>query len=49
MEIFHLQVFFQLMHMIKDTPPNPQGIMDLSSDDENCFLAFPASSSTGHV
>lgn len=39
----------RILHMIKDTPSNPQGIVDLSIDDNNCFLAFPASSSTGHV
>uniref|UniRef100_A0A915NIP2 WD repeat domain phosphoinositide-interacting protein 2 n=1 Tax=Meloidogyne floridensis TaxID=298350 RepID=A0A915NIP2_9BILA len=38
----------RILHMIKDTPSNPQGIVDLSIDDNNCFLAFPASSSTGH-
>ncbi|CAK5090878.1 unnamed protein product [Meloidogyne enterolobii] len=32
-----------------DIPSNPQGIVDLSIDDNNCFLAFPASSNTGHV
>jgi autophagy-related protein 18 len=35
--------------MIKDTPLNPQGIMDLSNDDSSCYLAFPGSSTTGHV
>ncbi|CAK5090873.1 unnamed protein product [Meloidogyne enterolobii] len=39
---------FQLRQSL-DIPSNPQGIVDLSIDDNNCFLAFPASSSTGHV
>ncbi|KAL3110382.1 hypothetical protein niasHT_011820 [Heterodera trifolii] len=39
----------KIMHMLKDTPPNPNGIVDLSIADSNCFLAFPCSSSTGHV
>ncbi|KAI1714866.1 WD repeat domain phosphoinositide-interacting protein 2 [Ditylenchus destructor] len=39
----------RLMHMIKDTPLNPQGIMDLSNDESACYLAFPGAPGIGHV
>ncbi|KAI6225253.1 WD repeat domain phosphoinositide-interacting protein 2-like protein [Aphelenchoides fujianensis] len=39
----------RLLHVIKDTPANPLGLVDLSADENNCYLAYPGSSSTGHV
>lgn len=38
----------RLLHMIKDTPSNQNGIIDLSNDQKS-YLAFPSNSSTGHV
>jgi autophagy-related protein 18 len=38
----------KLLHTI-DTPPNPTGIAALSSNKENCYLAYPASEDKGEV
>lgn len=35
--------------MIKDTPPNPLGLIDLSANEQQCYLAYPGSSTNGHV
>ncbi|CAD5205778.1 unnamed protein product [Bursaphelenchus okinawaensis] len=39
----------QLLHVIKDTPANPLGLIDLSPNEESCYLAYPGSATTGHV
>ncbi|KAI6204109.1 hypothetical protein M3Y94_00634300 [Aphelenchoides besseyi] len=39
----------RLLHVIKDTPSNPLGLLDLSADENNCYLAYPGSAATGHV
>lgn len=39
----------RLLHMIKDTPPNPLGLIDLSANEQQCYLAYPGSSTNGHV
>ncbi|UYV62183.1 WIPI2 [Cordylochernes scorpioides] len=36
------------LHTIRDTPPNPNGLMALSAD-ENCYIAYPVSCSAGEV
>jgi len=35
--------------MIRDTPTNRDGLIDLCSSDSNCYLAYPGSATNGHV
>lgn len=37
-----------LLHTIRDTPPNPNGLFALSTAD-NCFLAYPGNKDVGEV
>lgn len=37
------------MHVINDSPPNKQGIIDLSSDHDPGYLVFPGNNNTGLV
>ncbi|KAI4456779.1 wd-repeat protein interacting with phosphoinosides wipi -related [Holotrichia oblita] len=39
----------KVLHTIRETPPNPQGLCALSIDNDNCFLAYPGSSTIGEV
>nr|CAB3267750.1 WD repeat domain phosphoinositide-interacting protein 2-like [Phallusia mammillata] len=39
----------KVLHTIRDTPPNPQGICALSAHTENALLAYPGSPNTGEV
>ncbi|XP_073976936.1 autophagy-related 18a isoform X2 [Rhodnius prolixus] len=39
----------KVLHTIRDTPPNPNGICTLCTDSENCYLAYPGSSTIGEV
>lgn len=39
----------KVLHTIRDTPPNPKGLCALSSTRDNCYLAYPGSSSVGEV
>ena len=43
------QLFSQVLHTIRDTPPNPRGLCALSINSDNCFLAYPGSTTTGEV
>jgi len=39
----------KVLHTIRDTPPNPNGICAVSISNDNCYLAYPGSSQTGEV
>ena len=39
----------KVLHTIRDTPPNPSGLVTLSISTENCFLAYPGSNTIGEV
>ncbi|RZF46691.1 hypothetical protein LSTR_LSTR002554 [Laodelphax striatellus] len=39
----------KVLHTIRDTPPNPTGLCTLSSNGDNCFLAYPGSNTIGEV
>nr|CAI5832708.1 unnamed protein product [Callosobruchus analis] len=39
----------KVLHTIRDTPPNPQGLCALSINSGDCFLAYPGSSTIGEV
>lgn len=39
----------KVLHTIRDTPPNPQGLVALSINNDNCFLAYPGSNQIGEV
>jgi len=39
----------KLLHTIRDTPPNPNGLCALSSNNEHCYLAYPGHHSAGEV
>ncbi|XP_018323285.1 WD repeat domain phosphoinositide-interacting protein 2 isoform X2 [Agrilus planipennis] len=39
----------KVLHTIRETPPNPQGLCALSINDDNCYLAYPGSSTIGEV
>ncbi|XP_055328386.1 WD repeat domain phosphoinositide-interacting protein 2-like [Paramacrobiotus metropolitanus] len=39
----------EVLHTIRDTPPNPKGLCCLVPKDENCYLAYPGSSTIGEV
>ncbi|XP_026682116.1 WD repeat domain phosphoinositide-interacting protein 2-like [Diaphorina citri] len=39
----------KVLHTIRDTPPNPNGICCLCVNSDNCYLAYPGSNSIGEV
>nr|XP_016934215.1 WD repeat domain phosphoinositide-interacting protein 2 isoform X2 [Drosophila suzukii] len=39
----------KVVHTIRDTPCNPQGLCALSSSSEHCYLAYPGSVTAGEV
>jgi len=39
----------KVIHTIKDTPPNPLGLISLSCDNSHCYLAYPGHSHTGEL
>ena len=39
----------KVLHTIRDTPPNPRGLCTLSINSDNCYLAYPGSTTTGEV
>ncbi|CAH8532198.1 unnamed protein product [Schistosoma turkestanicum] len=39
----------QLLHKVEETPPNRNGVIALSSNESNCYLAYPGSHRVGTV
>ena len=39
----------KVLHTIRDTPANPRGLCSLSINSDNCYLAYPGSTTTGEV
>eukprot|EP00092_Neocalanus_flemingeri_P001120 GFUD01001193.1.p1 GENE.GFUD01001193.1~~GFUD01001193.1.p1 ORF type:complete len:480 (+),score=82.30 GFUD01001193.1:248-1687(+) len=39
----------KVIHTIRDTPPNPSGLISLSCDNTHCYLAYPGHSHTGEL
>jgi autophagy-related protein 18 len=39
----------KVLHTIRDTPPNPAGICCLSTNNDNCYLAYPGSHQSGSI
>lgn len=39
----------KVLHTIRDTPPNPQGLCALSASNDNCYLAYPGSNNIGEI
>jgi len=39
----------KVIHTIRDTPPNPSGLVALSTDSTHCYLAYPGHSHTGEL
>jgi autophagy-related protein 18 len=39
----------KVLHTIRETPPNPKGLCALSINSDNCYLAYPGSTTTGEV
>ncbi|XP_064634438.1 WD repeat domain phosphoinositide-interacting protein 2-like isoform X2 [Lineus longissimus] len=39
----------KVLHTIRDTPPNPPGLCALSTNNDNCYLAYPGSNQIGEV
>lgn len=39
----------KMIHIIRETPPNPLGLCTLSSNSENGFLAYPGHNTAGEV
>jgi len=39
----------KVIHTIRDTPPNPSGLIALSTDSTLCYLAYPGHSHTGEL
>uniref|UniRef100_A0A8D8TZG5 WD repeat domain phosphoinositide-interacting protein 2 n=1 Tax=Cacopsylla melanoneura TaxID=428564 RepID=A0A8D8TZG5_9HEMI len=39
----------KVLHTIRDTPPNPNGLCALCVNSDNCYLAYPGSNSIGEV
>lgn len=39
----------KVVHTIRDTPINSNGLCALAADSDNCFLAYPGSSQTGEL
>ena len=48
MKLRHLSAI-KVLHTIRDTPPNPRGLCTLSINSDNCYLAYPGSTTTGEV
>ncbi|CAG0888283.1 unnamed protein product, partial [Cyprideis torosa] len=47
--IIHNISDMQVVYTVKETAPNPRGIIDLSANEENCFLAYPGANHIGEV
>ena len=39
----------QVIHTIRDTPPNPSGLLALSTDSSHCYLAYPGTWIPGYL
>lgn len=39
----------KVLHTIRETPRNVQGLCALSINSENCYLAYPGSATMGEV
>ena len=39
----------KVLHTIRDTPSNPIGLCALSTNNDNCYLAYPGSNQIGEV
>lgn len=39
----------QVLHTIRETPPNTKGLCALSPSSDNCYLAYPGSDNFGEV
>ena len=39
----------KVLHTIRETPPNKSGLCALSTDSDNCYLAYPGHSSVGEL
>ena len=39
----------KVLHTIRDTPPNKEGLCAISRNADNCFLAYPGHSSVGEL
>lgn len=39
----------KVVHTIRDTPPNPNGLCALAADSDHCYLAYPGSARIGEV
>merc|ERR1712213_61567 len=39
----------KVIHTIRDTPPNPSGLLSLSTASSHCYLAYPGHSHTGEL
>lgn len=39
----------QMLHKVEETPPNRNGVLALSSAEDNCYLAYPGSHRVGTV
>lgn len=39
----------KVVHTIRDTPPNPNGLCALAPSSDNCYLAYPGSATVGEV
>lgn len=39
----------KVLHTIRDTPPNPQGLCALSINTDCCYVAYPGSATIGEV
>ena len=49
MIVANLTALMKVLHTIRDTPPNPRGLCTLSINSDNCYLAYPGSTTTGEV
>lgn len=39
----------RVVHTIRDTPHNPNGICALAADSDRCYLAYPGRANVGEV
>ena len=39
----------KVLHTIRETPPNKNGLCALSIDSDHCYLAYPGHSSVGEL
>ena len=49
LRILFYSIGCQVLHTIRETPPNKHGLCALSTDSDHCYLAYPGHSTVGEL